>query len=191
MARQRARLAAGPLRALAAGLVALVACGSEGTPPPSEQAEALCRTSIEWRDALGDLVEDLSRTGVRVEDAGERKRLLLHFVDDAEDRTEAMVEEVREQLPVGERGARGRVTSAGTDLDEVWDDVRVLVRSFPDDSDPEPFYSRGTQVTNEVELTAAVWKSALSDVAVAVSPELRAALAEEPACTLIPRTADR
>ncbi|MBA2280107.1 MAG: hypothetical protein H0W25_02590 [Acidimicrobiia bacterium] len=150
----------------------------------------MCDATVAWREDLGELVEELSQAGVAVEDVGVRKDLFRGFVADAESRTDTMVDEVLGLLGPDEGTATQRLAVGGDELAEDWAYAREMVEDFPDREDAEPFVSRGTQLTNEVERTGARWKTALNEAAVLASPELRKALVDEPSCTVIPRTAD-
>ena len=164
------------------------ACGDDPDPTPAEVAAGVCAASIRWRDDLGDLVEELSRAGVGEDDVGRRKALLVGFVEDGRARTDGLVEDVRD---AGVDGPAEAALVAGADeIRAVWDEALALAEGFPDEQDDESFPFRGIQLVHYSEQTAAVWKSALQEARVAGDPALTQALAEEPTCEVIPRTAD-
>lgn len=166
----------------------LAACGDDVRTPES-LATGLCEATIEWRDDLGELVEQLSRAGVGLDDVAARRQLLLGFVDDAGARKERLLDDAAEAGASGE--IAGILRAGARDVADVWRRARAEAEGFPTEDDPEPFHSRGLQLANYVEETGSAWKSAIAEVHAAASPALAAALDAEPACSVIPRTADR
>lgn len=183
--RHRAPVALGLL-----SLLLLAPCGGDSAPPtPAEIAAGLCGASIRWRDDLGELVEQLSRSGVGVDDVAARKALMIDFVDDAEARTAGLLDDVRDAGVTGD--VEAALDEGAAQVDAQWDEARAEVATFPEDRDEESFVSRGLVLANYTERTGGAWKTAMQAARDAAGPDLVAALEAEPACSVIPRTADR